>query len=120
MWYWQRAIAQPALLQALLCATASHQLTLNTVEGVPTLTFQNSAKEFLRLRGDALKTLNGVMRDPMRTVAESTILVISSLVAIEVCQQKSVIDSYALLLTRFVIIRLSAPQSKRLRHIQED
>ncbi|KAL3495351.1 hypothetical protein BJX62DRAFT_233344 [Aspergillus germanicus] len=83
MWYWQRAIAQPALLQALLCATASHQLTLNTVEGVPTLAFQNSAKEFLRLRGDALKTLNGVMRDPMRTVAESTILVISSLVAIE-------------------------------------
>ncbi|KAJ0422490.1 hypothetical protein BJY00DRAFT_77786 [Aspergillus carlsbadensis] len=83
MWYWQRAIAQPALLQALLCATASHQLTLNTVEGVPTLTFQNSAKEFLQLRGDALKTLNGVLRDPMQTVAESIILVISSLVAIE-------------------------------------
>ncbi|KAL2848721.1 hypothetical protein BJX68DRAFT_276253 [Aspergillus pseudodeflectus] len=83
MWYWQKAIAQPALLQALLCSTAGHQLILNTVEGVPTLTFQNSTKEFLRLRGDALKTLNGVLRDSMRAVAESTILVIASLVAIE-------------------------------------
>jgi hypothetical protein len=88
MWYWQKAIAQPALLQALLCSTAGHQLILNTVEGVPTLTFQNSTKEFLRLRGDALKTLNGVLRDSMRAVAESTILVIASLVAIEVCRER--------------------------------
>ncbi|KKK18816.1 hypothetical protein ARAM_003261 [Aspergillus rambellii] len=83
VWWWQRAITQPALLQALLFLTAGHQATLESINGISSRAIQKSTKDSLRLRGDTLKTLNGIMRDPMKAVAESTTLIVASLVAIE-------------------------------------
>jgi hypothetical protein len=84
-WWWQKAITQPALLQALLFLTAGHQATLESSNGVSSRVIQKSMRDMLHLRGDTLKTLNNIMMDPVRAVAESTTLVVASLVAIEVC-----------------------------------
>jgi hypothetical protein len=84
MWWWQRAIAQPALLQALLFLTAGHQATLELNNGISSRVIQKSIRDSLHLRGNTLKTLNNIMQDPARAVAESTTLVVASLVAIEV------------------------------------
>ncbi|GLI74739.1 hypothetical protein PoHVEF18_002986 [Penicillium ochrochloron] len=83
MWWWQKAITQPALLQALLFLTAGHQATLESSSGVSSLVIKKSMRDSLHLRGDTLKTLNNIMQDPLRAVAESTTLVVASLVAIE-------------------------------------
>ncbi|KAL3462457.1 hypothetical protein BJX64DRAFT_259176 [Aspergillus heterothallicus] len=82
-WWWQKAITQPALLQALLFLTAGHQATLESSNGVSSRVIQKSMRDSLHLRGDTLKTLNKIMMDPVRAVAESTTLVVASLVAIE-------------------------------------
>ncbi|KAL2797300.1 hypothetical protein BJX66DRAFT_108533 [Aspergillus keveii] len=82
-WWWQKAITQPALLQALLFLTAGHQATLESSNGVSSRVIQKSMRDMLHLRGDTLKTLNNIMMDPVRAVAESTTLVVASLVAIE-------------------------------------
>ncbi|OOQ84516.1 hypothetical protein PEBR_29840 [Penicillium brasilianum] len=83
MWWWQKAITQPALLKALLFLTAGHQATLESSNGVSSLVIKKSMRDSLHLRGDTLTTLNNIMQDPVRAVAESTTLVVASLVAIE-------------------------------------
>ncbi|KAJ0413517.1 hypothetical protein BJY00DRAFT_58571 [Aspergillus carlsbadensis] len=82
-WWWRKAITQPALLQALLFLTAGHQATLESSSGVSSRVIQKSMRDSLHLRGDTLKTLNNIMMDPLRAVAETTTLVVASLVAIE-------------------------------------
>ncbi|KAL4873112.1 hypothetical protein BDV12DRAFT_209104 [Aspergillus spectabilis] len=82
-WWWQKAITQPALLQALLFLTAGHQATLESTSGISSRVVRKSMRDSLHLRGDTLKTLNNIMQDPVRAVAESTTLVVASLVAIE-------------------------------------
>jgi hypothetical protein len=84
MWWWQQAITQPALLQALLCSAASHQMALVTLSSISDKSIQRSGREFLRLRGDTMNTLNNILRDSMQAAAESTTLVVGTLVAIEV------------------------------------
>ncbi|KAJ5355125.1 uncharacterized protein N7496_012337 [Penicillium cataractarum] len=83
VWWWQKAITQPALLQALLFLTAGHQATLESSNGVSSLVIKKSMRDSLHLRGDTLKMLNNIMQDPLTAVAESTTLVVASLVAIE-------------------------------------
>ncbi|KAL3443952.1 hypothetical protein BJX65DRAFT_311431 [Aspergillus insuetus] len=82
MGWWQKAITQPALLRALLFFTAGHQATLESNNGI-SQTAQKSLRDSLQLRGGALQTLNDIMRDPVKAVAESTTLVVASLVAME-------------------------------------
>ncbi|RDW61827.1 uncharacterized protein DSM5745_10499 [Aspergillus mulundensis] len=82
IWWWQKALSEPAIQQALLVSAASHQTALNTLAGVSPQYMRSSVREFLRLRGDTIKTLNGKLRDP-GAVAESTILIVASLRAIE-------------------------------------
>ncbi|KAL3480813.1 hypothetical protein BJX99DRAFT_204985 [Aspergillus californicus] len=82
IWWWQQAISQPAIQQALLWSAASHQIALNTLNNVSPQSEEHSTWELLRLRGDTIKTLNTVLQDP-HAVAESTILIVASLRAIE-------------------------------------
>ncbi|CEN60498.1 hypothetical protein ASPCAL02935 [Aspergillus calidoustus] len=82
MGWWQKAITQPALLRALLFFTAGHQATLESNNGISQAA-QTSLRDSLQLRGGALQTLNNIMRDPVKAVAESTTLVVASLVAME-------------------------------------
>ncbi|KAL4880159.1 hypothetical protein BJY04DRAFT_191807 [Aspergillus karnatakaensis] len=82
VWWWQKAIAEPAIQQALLCSAASHQTAMCTLNNVPFQYTRKSIGEFLRLRGDTIKILNGILQNP-EAVAESTILIVGSLRAIE-------------------------------------
>jgi hypothetical protein len=84
IWWWQRAITQPALLQALLFLTAGHHATLESNNGVSPQAIQRSMKDSLSLRGNTLQALNHILQDPAKAVAESTTLIVASLVAIEV------------------------------------
>ncbi|KAL2835187.1 hypothetical protein BDW59DRAFT_168452 [Aspergillus cavernicola] len=81
IWWWQKAITQPAIQQALLYSAASHQTALNTLNNVPSKSIQRSISEFLRLCGDTFKTLNEILRDP-EAVAEPTVLIVAFLQAI--------------------------------------
>jgi hypothetical protein len=84
IWWWQKAITLPALLQALLFLTAGHDATLKSTNGVSSTAVQKTMKDFFHLRGSTLKTLNDLLQDPTKAVAESTTLIVASLVAIEV------------------------------------
>jgi hypothetical protein len=83
VWWWQQALCQPAIQMALLVSAASHQTAMNTLNNAPSQYLQRSIREFLRLRGDTIKTVNTLLRNP-DAVAESTILIIGALTAIEV------------------------------------
>ncbi|KAH7176191.1 hypothetical protein EDB81DRAFT_33312 [Dactylonectria macrodidyma] len=83
IWWWQKAIALPALLQALLFLTAGHHATLESNNGVSSLTIRKTMNDSLHLRSNTLKTLNNLLQDPAKAVAESTTLIVASLVAIE-------------------------------------
>lgn len=85
IWWWQKAITLPALLQALLFLTAGHHATLESNNGVSSLTIRKTINDSLHLRSNTLKTLNDLLQDPAKAVAESTTLIVASLVAIEVC-----------------------------------
>ncbi|KAL5334883.1 hypothetical protein BJX70DRAFT_342097 [Aspergillus crustosus] len=82
VWWWQRAISEPAIQQALLWPAASHQTAMSTLNNVSSHTMRQSVREFFRLRGDTIKTLNSILRKS-EAVAESTILIVASLRAIE-------------------------------------
>ncbi|KAH7186711.1 hypothetical protein DER44DRAFT_681546 [Fusarium oxysporum] len=83
IWWWQKAITLPALLQALLFLTAGHHATLESNNGVSALSIKKTMRDSLHLRGNTLKTLNDLLQDPTKAAAESTTLIVASLVAIE-------------------------------------
>lgn len=84
IWWWQKAIAQPALLQALLFLSAGHQAALECNNGVSSTAVQKSIKDSIRLRGDAIGNLKNILQDPIQAVGESNTLIVASLLAIEV------------------------------------
>ncbi|KAJ0418852.1 hypothetical protein BJY00DRAFT_324644 [Aspergillus carlsbadensis] len=79
MWWWQKAITQPALLQAILFLSAGHQASLELHSGVDPQVVQKTFRKCLQLRGSVLSTLNDILQDPHNAVAEATTLVIASL-----------------------------------------
>ncbi|KAL3459582.1 hypothetical protein BJX64DRAFT_279095 [Aspergillus heterothallicus] len=82
VWWWQKALAVPAIQLALLVSAASHQTAMNSLYNAPSQYLTRSIGEFYRLRGDTIKTLNGLLCNP-GPVAESTILIVAALRAIE-------------------------------------
>ncbi|KAJ0417358.1 hypothetical protein BJY00DRAFT_208196 [Aspergillus carlsbadensis] len=82
IWWWQKALSQPAIQLALLVSAASHQTAMNTIHNAPSQHLQRSIGELLRLRGDTITTLNGLLAGP-DAVGESTILIVAALRAIE-------------------------------------
>jgi hypothetical protein len=83
IWWWQKALSQPAIQLALLVSAASHQTAMNTIHNAPSQHLQRSIGEMLRLRGDTITTLNDLLRGPS-PVGDSTILIVAALRAIEV------------------------------------
>lgn len=84
IWWWQKAITQPALLQALLFLSAGHKAALECNSEVSMTAVQKSIKDSVRLRGDALGTLSHILQDPIKAIGESNTLIVASLLAIEV------------------------------------
>ncbi|KAL3486981.1 hypothetical protein BJX62DRAFT_214426 [Aspergillus germanicus] len=82
IWWWQKALSQPAIQLALLVSAASHQTAMNTIHNAPSQHLQRSIGEMLRLRGDTITRLNDLLRGPS-PVGDSTILIVAALRAIE-------------------------------------
>ncbi|EED20056.1 conserved hypothetical protein [Talaromyces stipitatus ATCC 10500] len=83
MWWWQKAITEPALLQALLFLSAGHKAALESNSGVSSMAVRKSFKDSFRLRGGALCNLKYILQDPVMAVAESNTLIVAFLLAIE-------------------------------------
>lgn len=83
-WWWQQGHSEPVVQLTLLVSAANHKLAMDTVNNVPAPHLQRSTREFLRIRGEAIGRLNSLLQNP-GDVAESTILVVGALRAIEVC-----------------------------------
>lgn len=83
-WWWQQGHSEPVIQLTLLVSAANHKLAMDTINNVPAPHLQRSMREFLRIRGDTIGRLNSLLQDP-GNVAESTILVVGALRAIEVC-----------------------------------
>ncbi|KAL4862452.1 hypothetical protein BDV12DRAFT_207197 [Aspergillus spectabilis] len=83
IWWWQKAITQPALFHALLFLAAGHQAMLESTSGLCLWTVQKSRRDSLCLRGNSLKVLKNIMQDPTMAVKESTAFAVAALVAIE-------------------------------------
>ncbi|KAL3461540.1 hypothetical protein BJX64DRAFT_289153 [Aspergillus heterothallicus] len=90
-YWWRQAITQPALLQALMFLAAGHQASLQLSSGRSSSSSSSSSQDIavrairdsLRSRGDSLRLLQEIIRDPAWAVAESTGLAIATLVTIE-------------------------------------
>ncbi|KAF3392551.1 hypothetical protein F1880_008838 [Penicillium rolfsii] len=80
-WWWQQGLSQPVIQLALLVSAAGHQTAMHAIHNIPTKKTEQSAKEYLRLQGNTIRILNGLLRDP--TAAKSAVLIVGSLRAIE-------------------------------------
>lgn len=82
-WWWQQGQSEPVIQLTLLMSAANHKLAMDTINNVSAPHLQRSMREFLRIRADTIGRLNSLLQDPSG-VAESTILVVGALRAIEV------------------------------------
>jgi hypothetical protein len=83
-WWWQKAIASETLLQIFVFLAAGHMAMLQSTSGVSSDVIQKSTRDCLHFRIKAIQCLNGLLRDPVRGVADSTVLIVSALLIIEV------------------------------------
>jgi hypothetical protein len=83
-WWTERAVTSPALLHTKLCLAAGHKAALESRNGVSSVACQRSRRDCLQFRMNAIRTLNDILQDPVTAVAESTVLLVGSIVTIEV------------------------------------
>jgi hypothetical protein len=84
-WWWQKAIASPVLLQYIISLAAGHKAALGSNKGLSSHTIKSSTQDYLRFRIAAIKSLNDLLRNPVAAKAESTIVLVSAVMTIEVC-----------------------------------
>jgi hypothetical protein len=82
--WWQKAIASETLLQIFVFLAAGQMAMLQSTSGVSSDVIKRSARDCLHFRINAIQCLNGLLRDPVRGVADSTVLTVSALLIIEV------------------------------------
>ncbi|CEL01060.1 Putative Aspergillus nidulans repeat 3 region of R2-C RNA from SpoC1 gene cluster (Fragment) [Aspergillus calidoustus] len=82
-WWTERAVMSPALLHTKLCLAAGHKAALESRNGVSSVACQRSRRDCLQFRMNAIRTLNDILQDPVTAVAESTVLLVGSIVTIE-------------------------------------
>ncbi|CEL10041.1 hypothetical protein ASPCAL13168 [Aspergillus calidoustus] len=83
LWWMQHAVASPAMLQTCAFRAAEHRAILQSSQGVSAQVVERSNRDSIGFRIMALKTLNTLLRDPAAAATQSTVLLISSLVANE-------------------------------------
>ncbi|KAL3446160.1 hypothetical protein BJX65DRAFT_309151 [Aspergillus insuetus] len=83
LWWMQHASTSPAMLQTCAFRAAEHRAILQSSQGVSPEVVERSNRDSIGFRIMALKTLNALLRDPVTAATQSTVLLISSLVANE-------------------------------------
>ncbi|KAL4881669.1 hypothetical protein BJY04DRAFT_56245 [Aspergillus karnatakaensis] len=79
----KNAVATPALLNIFMFFSARHIALMESKNGVDPACVRKSITSSLRARGDALESLNKVLRDPKGGVTELSIIIVASFVTIE-------------------------------------
>jgi hypothetical protein len=82
-WWTDRSLISPALLHTKLYIAAGHKAALESHNGV-SVASQKSLRDCLKFRTNAIRALNDLLRDPVTAVAESTVLAVGSIGAVEV------------------------------------
>ncbi|KAL2856500.1 hypothetical protein BJY01DRAFT_242838 [Aspergillus pseudoustus] len=83
VWWVQRAMASPAMLQTCAFRAAEHKALLGSNQGLSPDVIQKSIKDSIYFRLEAIKTLNELLRDPVSPATQSTVLLVSALVGNE-------------------------------------
>ncbi|KAL2813002.1 hypothetical protein BJX63DRAFT_432290 [Aspergillus granulosus] len=83
IWWVRKALASPAILQACACTAAEHKALLEYNQGVSSDIIQKSIKDSIYLRIEAIKSLNDLLQDPVRSATQSTVLHVNVLMANE-------------------------------------
>ncbi|KAL3474090.1 hypothetical protein BJX99DRAFT_232390 [Aspergillus californicus] len=82
-WWTERSLISPALLHTKLCIGAGHKAALESRNGVSSVASQKSLRDCIKFRTNAIRALNDLLQDPVTAVAESTVLIVGSIVTIE-------------------------------------
>ncbi|CEL10456.1 hypothetical protein ASPCAL13575 [Aspergillus calidoustus] len=80
---WRNIVTIPALVNIFCFFSARHVAMIESKAHGETQSVQTSIKSSFQFRGNVLKYLNDLMRDPDNAVAETTIYAIASFVTIE-------------------------------------
>ncbi|KAJ0425200.1 hypothetical protein BJY00DRAFT_274956 [Aspergillus carlsbadensis] len=77
------ALGSPGLLQIFLFLAAAHKGALESSSGLPAQVVQTSFRDAIHFRVNTIRTLNDLLQDPATAAAESTIMLVGSIMAFE-------------------------------------
>jgi hypothetical protein len=83
-WWWQKALASSTLLQIFVFLAAGHKATLQSNSGASPEIINKLFKDSIHFRIKAIQSLNDLLQEPVLAVADSSVLIISALLTIEV------------------------------------
>ncbi|KAJ5226817.1 uncharacterized protein N7469_006823 [Penicillium citrinum] len=83
LWFWQKALEDPALMQIKLSISASHRAAILESCGAPPDMIRKPAQDALRLRVGTIKSVQELLQNKNKIYADSTIFVISHLIVAE-------------------------------------
>ncbi|KAL2841027.1 hypothetical protein BJY01DRAFT_217937 [Aspergillus pseudoustus] len=77
------AVVSPGLLQTFLFLAAAHKSALESGNGVSLQVAQRSFRDAIQFRVNAIRTLNDLLQHPVTAAADSTIMLVGSIMAFE-------------------------------------
>lgn len=84
VWFWQKALEDPALMQIKLSISASHRAAILESCGAPIDMVRKPAQDALRLRVGTIKSVQELLQNKAKIYNGSTIFIISHLIVAEV------------------------------------
>lgn len=84
IWWWQKALDQPALIQILLATSAMHAASLSLTSYQPPQLTRSAAWHCLRFRQETLQSLQKILSHSTKRALEAALLVIINLICTEV------------------------------------
>ncbi|KAL4878892.1 hypothetical protein BJY04DRAFT_220723 [Aspergillus karnatakaensis] len=82
-WWWQTSAGKPALLQAVLSASAYHRSCIGHLSSTPSPLGPQSAMDSLQLRTRAIRGLQRVLDNLDETFLDLAILIVANLICVE-------------------------------------
>ncbi|KAL2794742.1 hypothetical protein BJX66DRAFT_325100 [Aspergillus keveii] len=77
------ALGSPGLLQIFLFLAAAHKSALESSSGLPAPVVQKSFRDAIHFRVNTIRTLNDLLQNPATASAESTIMLVGSIMSFE-------------------------------------
>ncbi|KAJ5669892.1 hypothetical protein N7462_010962 [Penicillium macrosclerotiorum] len=83
VWFWKKALDDPALMQIKLSISASHRAAILGSYGSSAASAQKHTQDALRLRVGTIKSLRSILHSTSKIYTESTIFIIAHLIVSE-------------------------------------